>query len=218
MFDVSQSDRIRVLAVKLKMTTEDLANRLKSLTVSLIPVMDIEKDKEFWRTLFCQDENYMKLFANGRKKTESDADAHFSKRMKGMWDSEGLPQRLAFFSLYKGEHSGMICIGPLDGSAELSYITLKEFARNGIATASCKLALDLANHLVNMRKYECHEVWATCRCDNIGSAKVLQNVGLHLAEKDIRLPFGVRDVYRLSRPWLHEDDVFAQRAVQSPQE
>ncbi len=68
---------------------------------------------------------------------------------------------------------GMIELRIKSGEADLGYVLARETWRQGYATEMAKAVVSWA-----LGQEEFTRVWATCDCDNLASARVLEKVGL----------------------------------------
>ncbi len=174
----------------------------------LIPISDSEEFTEFWKDLFVRaDKNYMKYYATGKLKTDSQATADFNRRYNRMWNSNSKknikPFSMAFISAFNGDFAGEIVIGPVRGGEnvvpEIGYVTSKKFCGKKITSNSLKILINFIKHLNKSGIYNIKTLRATAHSKNKASQKILSKCGFN-AQKKLTYSFGRRPTkeYRLS--------------------
>ncbi|MDR2681665.1 MAG: GNAT family N-acetyltransferase [Holosporaceae bacterium] len=166
---------------------------------ALVPIMETEIGRKFWRTIFAAaNPAYMTFYV--RRNTIKEADADFKKRVFHMWNTKGCSDSMTFISLYNGLPSGEISIGPLrmyEKYPEIGYITLETFAHKGVASASLKLMINLIKTLVGKGAYAITRLSATCHPQNTASSRVLEKVGFRRVRSYAMTSYGIRDLYEM---------------------
>ncbi len=174
----------------------------------LIPISDSEEFTEFWKDLFVRaNPDYMKYYATGKLKTNSQASADFKRRYTRMWNPNSKkiikPFSMAFISTYNGEFAGEIVAGPIRGSKhiipEIGYVTLQKFCGKHIASNGLKILIDFLKKLNELSIYNIKTLRATVHLKNYASQKVLSKCGFN-AKKKLTYSFGgqPRKEYRVS--------------------
>lgn len=174
----------------------------------LIPISNSKEFTEFWKDLFVRaNPNYMKYYASGKLKTNSQATADFKRRYNRMWNPNSKknikPFSMAFITTFNGEFAGEIVVGPIRGSKnivpEIGYVILQKFSGKHIASKALKILIDFLKNLNNSNICNIKTLRATAHLKNYASQKVLSKCGF-TAQKKLIYSFGGRPTkdYRLS--------------------
>lgn len=185
----------------IKLDEEKLKNLLKckigEKEYKLVPVMDNDEDKQYWKDLVTKDENYVKTFFLGRHTlSEKDAEYMFRETIRHMWKTT--PPIELFFKVYlNDERCGIFMCDYLDtdDEVEFAYMTEKKFTNQKVASTSVKIIVDFLKYLNETKFYNIKTVSLWIFDENKASIQVAKNNDFKFVEKD---PPNKRSKYSLN--------------------
>lgn len=129
---------------------------------------------------YCSDEEVTKYTFWGPN-TEDQTKDFINKSISDQFISPRMKHELAIIDKASNELIGNCCLNIEGSNAEMGYCFSKYYWGNGFATEAAMALL-----LYGFKQRGLHRIYATCRPQNVGSARVLEKIGMtregHLRE------------------------------------